>query len=224
MKTDPHKGSAGHGGLLPREPDELIRCPLERVRIVPPPLRAWPDLIGSNEDVALAEAIRQEKLQEWNLPSYIHGGLMSVTDSAWWIINRSAKTPEDILWPKWWIRPAGPTPDPFKTLRDSLRFLISPNTADYKRRHWLCERCRECESSRVWHIEPTFGEFASVVADWLGPEQGQSLGAISHRSWPEEMRSAILEAHREKCKLMAVCKGCLSGIRTNKSGEEQSMW
>lgn len=216
MEADAHTGSAAHAGPLPGEPGDLIRSPLERVRIVPPPLRAWPDLIGSKEDVALAKTIRQEKLQEWNLPSYIHGGLMSVTDSAWWIINRSAKTPEDILWPKWWIRPAGQAPDPVQTLRDSLRFLISTNTADYKRRHWLCERCRECESSRVWHIDPTFGAFASVVADWLGPEQVQSLAAISHWSWPEEIRNAVLEAHREKCGLMALCKGCLSGIRRGK--------
>ena len=202
-------------------PPDLVHCPLDAVVNIPPPRRGWVQLTGSDENVRLAELLRHDKPVKWNLPAPIASCLKSISDSSWWIINRLAKAPEDILWPKWWVRAAGPAPDPSRAFRAALRLVVSLNTDAYKRKHWICERCRNCESSQVWHIDPTFGAFASVVEDWLGPEQVQILAFIGQRSWPEEIRKAILEAHREKCRLTALCKGCVSGH--TKGTEERSV-
>jgi hypothetical protein len=168
-------------------------------------------LTGSDENVRLAELLRHDKPVKWNLPAPIASCLKSISDSSWWIANQLAEVPGEILWPESWVRTPRQAIDSSKAFRAALRLLVSFNTDAYKRKHRLCERCQDSDSYRVWHIEPKFSAFASVVAEWLGPEQVQILAFIGQRSWPEEIRKAILEAHREKCRLMALCKSCVSG-------------
>jgi hypothetical protein len=135
---------------------------------------------------------------------------MSISDSGWWIANQFAEAPTEIRWPESWVRTVEHAMDFSKAFRDALRLLVSFNTDAHKRKHWLCERCHDSESCRVWHVQPKFGEFAAVIAEWLGPEEVRRLAAMSQASWPIDLRQCILDAHREECTLMALCGSCVS--------------